>query len=149
MPTIDDVQEALTVTGISAFGLSMPVLSPNWTDVDTNLPSVNSAGMSLNLASGSWLAPVDGTLFKMEADIIGVTLTQPSGDVVSGPGLLLTLPPQLYLRLNRLYARAIEGTDNGLPVRPVPDTSFFMGRSMLWMSAATFTPATISVKVEH
>lgn len=127
MPTIADLQEALTVTGISAFGLSMPVLSPNWTDVDTNLPTVNSAGMSLNLADGSWQAPVDGTLFKMESDIIGATLTQPDGSTLTGPGLLLTLPPQLYLRLNRLYARIIEGTDVGLPVRPVPRYFFYQG----------------------
>ena len=127
MPSIDDIKEALTVTGISAFGLSMPRIAPNWTDVDDNLPQVLSAEMALELDDGTWKAPVDGTLFKMESDIIGVTLTGPDGAVVESPGLLLTLPPQLYLRLCRLYARILEGSNDGLPVRPVPRFFFFHG----------------------
>ena len=118
-----DLSRTLSSVGISAFGLGMPVLSPRWTD--GAMPTVNDAGMSLSLASGTWVCPVAGTLRKIESSAIGVTLVHADGSAATGPGMLLTLMPQLYLRLARLYARLLEAgarpeSDSGLPMRPVP-----------------------------
>ena len=47
--------EVLSAAGISAFGLSMPTLSPVWTD--GTLPGQDAATMKLTLSSGSWVSP--------------------------------------------------------------------------------------------
>jgi hypothetical protein len=122
--------DTLNTLGISAFGIGMPVLAPRWTDSQT--PTVNDAAMSLELAGGTWLSPAAGTLLAVQGSAIGVTLVHADGAIAAGPGLLLTLFPQVYLRLRRLYAQTFEVAgrperDQGLPVRPVPRYFLYAG----------------------
>jgi hypothetical protein len=152
---------SFNTTGISAFGLSMPILSPNWTV--GALPTVNEANMSLSVpAETTWCCPAAGTLLtvdpnppqpdplpedpaelatalaefeaKRERLRLRIPLIRPNGSVETGPGVLLTLFPQLFLRLSRLYAQVLQDADparpernRGLPVRPVPRYFFFAG----------------------
>lgn len=125
------ISDTLRDAGISAFGLTMPVLSPRWTDGTT--PTADDAAMSLALGAGNWLAPIGGTLRKVEDTArLRVTLVRPGGGALTGVGMLLTVNPQAHLRLCRLYARLLETADTsrpererGLPVRPVPRFFFF------------------------
>lgn len=125
-----DLARTLSTIGISALGVGAPILAPRWTDGAT--PTVDDAAMALNLSSGSWLCPAAGTLRTIESAAIGVTLVRANGALASGPGLLLTLFPQVYLRLARLYAQVLEGgarpeSARGLPFRPVPRYFFYAG----------------------
>lgn len=125
MPTQRDIIDSFNSAGIAAFGIAMPILAPNWTDANT--PTASDADMSLSLASGTWLGPAAGTLTRIEGSSVGVTLVRPNGALVTGPGMLLTLYPHLYLRLVRLYAKVLEGSDGSHSVRPVPRYFFFAG----------------------
>jgi hypothetical protein len=130
MPSLQQVQDALNTVGISAFGLAMPVISPTWTSSD--LPTVNENNMSLTLAAGTWRAPAAAIARKIEDSRVGTTLVRADGSLLTGPGMLLTLLTQVYLRLSRLYAQVIERgaraeSDQGLPFRPVPQYFFFGG----------------------
>lgn len=122
--------QALRTVGIEAFGVAMPLLSPSWTD--GTMPTVNDKAMSLNISGGSWLAPLAGIITRCDSIVPNVTLIQADGSVQAGPGLLISLFPQEYLRLKRLYASILEsGTINGSttdqPIRPVPRYFFFSG----------------------
>jgi len=128
--------EIFNSAGIAGFGLGMPALSPSWTDGNVSAITVNEANMSLTLGSGNWLAPLAGTLSRINpSDKLRVTLIRADGQPLSGQdGMLLTLFPQLYLRLSRLYAQVLEPAnagrperERGLPLRPVPRYFFFAG----------------------
>lgn len=124
-----DLTQTLQTVGINAFGLAMPVLSPSWTD--GTMPTVNDNAMSLSLSGGSWLAPLAGTVTRCDSAVPNATLVKADGSILAGPGFLLSLLPQEYLRLKRLYAAIIEsgstGSTTGRPVRPVPRYFFFLG----------------------
>ena len=129
MATLTDV---LGAVGVRAFGLGMPVLAKRWTD--GTLPTVGSDQLSLNLAAGSWIAPLAGALRRVDAAATGVTLLRGAATPVVGPGVLLTLFPQVELRLARLYAQVLEdgasprpGRALGRPARPVPRYWFYAG----------------------
>src|ERR1044071_3397877 len=111
--------------GISAFGITMPVLSPAWTS--GAMPTTDGAALSLSLGSDDWLSPCSGiTTAIATAGDLRVMLIGATGSAITGPGLLLTLPPQLHLRLRRLYRAVLEG-GTGQPVRPVPRYFFYAG----------------------
>jgi len=149
----DRITDIIENTGVSGFGIAMPTISPAWTD--GALPTANDADLSLRLsnspASNTWLAPFAGVVQKIDdlaapsTDEEGAspalkTLVKPDGSFVRGPGLLLTIYPQLYLRLSRLYLQLLEDPASagvnpvvaqarnlGHAVRPVPRHFFFAG----------------------
>lgn len=129
--------DVLSTVGTNAFGLGLPILSPAWTN--GILPSIVSDGMALNLSTANWLAPIAGTVRRVDSNSINVTLVRPSGIAVSDSGLLLTLFPHAYLRLARLYAQVFEdgassprpGRARGLSARPVPLYFLFTGSGSL------------------
>jgi hypothetical protein len=118
--------DTLTTTGISLLGGTMPVLAPSWT---SGTPTVGADGLSLSLSSGTWLAPCHGhvrTLGQV-ADRSGVFLRDGTGAAVASGASVISLHPQQYLRLARLYAMVLEdetgarpGRAAGQPARPVP-----------------------------
>jgi hypothetical protein len=130
---LPSLAKTITAVGIAAWGGSMPVLNPRWTN--GALPAANDAAMSLTLAAGSWTAPIAGTLTESPAGGIPVTLLGADGTPLAGAGaLLLTIHPHAYLRLARLYANAFENETGarperarGLPFRPVPRYVRFVG----------------------
>ena len=124
------ISKILDKSGISAFGLSMPVLSPSWTR--TNLPDVKEDKLALELSSDVWLAPISGIRRNIRDSSLPVTLVRADGTNAAGPGSLITLLPQVYLRLSRLHSKILEGrdatdTDPGFPMRQVPRYFFFSG----------------------
>ena len=132
MAALDTIVNTLNSVGVSAFGLAMPVLSPSWTKNGV-MPTVNG-DFSLQLDSETWLAPVAGTLRKIDESAIGLTLIRADGTPLTGPGMLLTIGQQAHLRLARLYAQALEiatgarpERGRGQPFRPVPRHFFFGG----------------------
>jgi hypothetical protein len=118
--------DVITNTGVNAFGIGMPLLSPAWTTTGT-LPAVQDDGMRLTLSGGAqWRAPL-ACIARRLADAaapVGVTLTRPDGSSVTGPGLLLALYPQAHLRLARLYASVFQGNTEP-SARPVPRYFFY------------------------
>ena len=119
--------DTIAQVGIAAWGGSMPVLSPTWTD--SAMPSANDDTMSLSLGAGEWRAPLAGTVAVAPAGgSLPLTLLGADGTPLPGTGaLVLTLYPQAYLRLARLYAQVLEDASGarperarGLPFRPVP-----------------------------
>jgi hypothetical protein len=124
MPTFADT---VTAVGIAAWGGSMPVLSPTWTD-GSALPGFSDASMTLTLGSGSWRAPLAATVMVPGAGGLPLTLLGPDGLALASTGsLVLALHPQAYLRLARLYATVLEDAAGarpqralGLPFRPMP-----------------------------
>ena len=124
--------EVLSAAGISAFGLSMPTLSPVWTD--GTLPGEDAATMKLTLSSGSWVSPAASVVTVSRNAELPVTLIDPTGVPVQGPGVLITLFDRVRLRLARLYAQLLEDpatarpeAAEGLPFRPVPAYFFIAG----------------------
>jgi hypothetical protein len=124
---------ALQSLGLSLFGDSMPIFSPEWADTGANNPTFDLPTMSLNLATPDWLSPCAGVLTPIEAGKSqAVTLSAADGTPFNEDGALLTLFEQPRLRLARLYSQALEvtgsanpGFANGHPVRPVPAYFFF------------------------
>lgn len=153
MPVADLVSNIINNTGVSGFGVSMPVLASEWTNGP--MPSSTDGTLSLELSASSaannWLAPLAGIVQKVDpgssplaeenaAAPILKTLIKPDGSVVQGPGILLTIYPQLYLRLSRLYLQLFEDPASaganpvvlqarnlGHSVRPVPRFFFYAG----------------------
>jgi hypothetical protein len=132
MAALDTIVNTLNTAGVSVFGLAMPVLSPSWTK--NNATPTVTGDFSLQSDTETWLAPVAGTLRKIETSAIGATLIGANGTPVSGPGMLLTIGRQAHLRLARLYAQVLENATGarperarGLPFRPVPRHFFFGG----------------------
>lgn len=116
--------DTLSSVGVAAFGSSMPVLAPSWT---TGSATVDPDGMSLTLTGGSWLSPVAAYVRTpaQVAERAGIFLRRPDGGPVSTGASVLSLYPQQYLRLARLYALVLEDTSRpeaalGRPARPVP-----------------------------
>jgi hypothetical protein len=121
------IADTIAQVGIAAWGGSMPVLSPTWTD--SALPSVDEDLMSLSLGAGEWRAPLAGTVAVTPAGgSLPLTLLGSDGTPLAGTGaLVLILHPQAHLRLARLYAQVLEDASGarperarGLPFRPVP-----------------------------
>lgn len=118
--------DTLSTTGVKAFGASMPVVAPSWT---AGTPAVSADGMALTLGSGTWLAPCHGFARTpaQVAERSGVFLRDATGAAVGSGASVVSLLPQQYLRLARLYALLLEdatgarpGRAEGQPARPVP-----------------------------
>ena len=118
--------DTLSTNGVRAFGASMPVVAPSWT---AGTPAVSADGMSLTLGSGTWLAPCHGFTRTpaQVAERSGVFLRDATGAAVATGASVVSLLPQQYLRLARLYALLLEsvtgarpGRAAGQPARPVP-----------------------------
>ncbi|GAB4559340.1 MAG: hypothetical protein Tsb0020_05080 [Haliangiales bacterium] len=129
---MSQIEETLKQIGITAFGHTMPVMSSAWTT--GALPSVNDASMSLTLSADSFQAPIAGAVHAVTGSSLDATLVTASGAIATGPGTVLRLYPQTYLRLQRLYALEFEDATGarperaqGLPFRPVPRYFFFKG----------------------
>jgi hypothetical protein len=142
MPMIENlIRTNLQNFGIEPFGITMPVISKQWiagggADV-TGRITLDEAGLFLDSSSENWLAPLGGQVRRVDTSPsfkAPVTLFKTDGSAVNEQGLLLTLFPQAYLRLSRLYANLLE-TDTtfnplrarGLAIRPVPKYFFFSG----------------------
>ena len=119
--------DTLSTLGVEAFGSSMPVLAPTWT---TAMPTAD--GMALTLSGGdTWLSPL-AAYRRTPAEVAersGVLLRVGTGAKVPDAASVLSLYPQQYLRLARLYALLLEDAAAanvrperavGLPARPVP-----------------------------
>jgi hypothetical protein len=118
--------DTLTSTGISLFGGTMPVVAQSWTG---GTPTVAPDGLSLTLSGDDWLAPCHGYVrtATQVAHRSGVFLRGASGAAIAGTASVISLHPQQYLRLARLYALVLEeavgarpGRALGRPARPVP-----------------------------
>ena len=116
------VTDTLTTVGISTFGSTMPLLAPSWS---SSTPTVTADG--LGLQSGDWVAPLAGYARTADqaAKRSGVLLRKGDGSPVATTATVISLYPEQYLRLARLYALILEtGTRpeaaQGLPARPVP-----------------------------
>jgi hypothetical protein len=118
--------DTLTNTGVALFGGTMPVVAPSWA---SGTPTVAADGLSLTLSVGSWLAPCHGYARTpaQVADRSGVFLRDATGGAVAAAASVVSLHPQQYLRLARLYALLLEdatgarpGRALGQPARPVP-----------------------------
>ncbi len=153
MPIPEVVSNIINNTGLAGFGVGMPILSASWTN--GIIPTFNEATLSLQLsdspASNSWIAPLAGVVQKIDnsptpaEEANGVsrilkTLVKHDGSFEKGPGHLLTIYPQLYLRLSRLYLQLFEDPDSlganalvlqarnlGHAVRPVPRYFYYSG----------------------
>jgi hypothetical protein len=159
MLSVTDVTNALNRVGMAAFGIGMPILSPQWTKHAETVGDrlrVNDTELSLTLdpdlpapPDNSWLCPVAGVLRKVdeassEADFskLGVTLLHANGTPIRQRGMVLTLFPQAYLRLRRLYAHLLERTPARLdqPIRPVPRYFFYTGNPGTTAKAGNVNP---------
>lgn len=116
--------DTLSGVGIRVFGGSMPVVAPSWT---AGTPTVD--GLSLMLTGDNWLSPLAAHVrtHAQLAERAGVLLRHGDGSPVPTSASVLSLYPQQYLRLSRLYALVLEdpataspGRALGLPARPVP-----------------------------
>jgi hypothetical protein len=120
MGTLDDL---LKTGKLSPFGFTMPLLSRKWTD-----GKVTADEEKMSLATDKdWYTPASGLLRRVEKGALGVTLVQPGGAPLAADGMLLTLFPQVYLRLSRCYAVDLESGTGATPVRPVPRYLHFAG----------------------
>src|SRR6476659_8699569 len=100
--------DTLSATGIQAFGSSMPTLAKSWT---AGTPTLGTDDLSLELAGGTWTSPLAGFVrtAKEVADRAGVLLRGSRGGALAATASVVSLFPQQYLRLARLYAAVIEG----------------------------------------
>jgi hypothetical protein len=149
MSFLDRVLDSLNNVGVSAFGISMPVLSKTWTTRegatgDPPLPRFAEDALALELSrddqlDARWVTPIGGTLRvisnpdQLRTTLVGATRTgipddtrNPDGAPLRGAGVLLTVFPQAYLRLQRLYKELLESSSDAL-VRPVPYYFFYAG----------------------
>ena len=117
--------DTLAAAGAAALGGSMPLLAPSWLSGAT--PTVNADGLTLASGGSAWLAPLAGytRTAAQAASRSGVFLRRPDGSQVPSNASVLSLYPQQYLRLARLYALILEGTGRseaarGQSARPVP-----------------------------
>jgi hypothetical protein len=121
------LEDTITGVGIAAWGGSMPVMSPTWTD--GTVPTPDESAMTLTLSSGSWRAPLAGTVAAPATGrALPLTLIGPSGAPLPTQGVfVLTFDRRAHLRLAHLYAQVLESATGarpergrGLPFRPVP-----------------------------
>lgn len=119
------LSDTLSAVGIGAFGSAMPALAPSWS---VTTPSVESDGLALS-TTGAWSAPLAGYVRTpaQVAERAGIFLRGPNGAAVPATASVISLYPQQYLRLARLYALLFEDATNarpgrvlGQPARPVP-----------------------------
>jgi hypothetical protein len=106
MATLDTIVNVLNTGGVSAFG-HRDAGAVAIVDEEQSTPTVNG-NFSLQSDTETWLAPVAGTLRKIEDSAIRVTLIGADGTPLAGPGMLLTVGQQAHLRLARLYAQGLE-----------------------------------------
>ncbi|MBO3752418.1 hypothetical protein J5X84_40715 [Streptosporangiaceae bacterium NEAU-GS5] len=117
------LSDTLAALGIGAFGSSMPVLAPSWTDSAAIASDVTAEHGGLALStSDAWSAPIGGQVRTAAeaAERIGLLLRDASGTPISSTASVISLLPQQYLRLARLYALVFEDAAPARPARPVP-----------------------------
>jgi hypothetical protein len=102
---------------IGLLGIANPQLSLTWQD-GTTLSENSSQAMGLAGGSGEWLAPAGGLLNQAFA----ARLSMPDGNAPPGQPWVLSLHPQVWVRLSRLYGVVLEGrtAQTDRPQRPVP-----------------------------
>ena len=124
--------------GLQAFGVAMPRIAwtlwdqgppVNVTRDDPNQPPLTLTGQINNGPQpqpAMWLAPLPGVAREYQPGD-GPDLRQVGGVMETAPGLLLTVHPQAYSRLSRLYTELLEVAPNprGVPTRPVPRYFFY------------------------
>lgn len=145
------VMNVLSKLGMQAFGLAMPRIawSP-WVDGVTVTSSEDPNGQPpltlRGLVQGTntpatWIAMMAGTMRQVDTTAnlpLGVPLVRADGTPEQGTGVLVTLFPQLYARLSRLYCELLETpavpgnpvNPRGVPVRPVPKYFFYAAQDM-------------------
>ncbi|MCC6725999.1 MAG: hypothetical protein IT258_15950 [Saprospiraceae bacterium] len=104
---------------ISLLGIANPQLSTTWQDGgNPTEESGQTMRLTSNLANGEWITPVGGLFNRAFAK----RLYMPNGSPPNVSTWVLSLHPQVWLRLCRLYGAIIEGRATGTdrPQRPVP-----------------------------
>lgn len=145
------IADVFTKLGLQTLGISMPLIawSPIWAGINAGGYAVNiseQALLTLNITEqqpstlpARWVALMAGMVREIDTAStnpnlqLGVRLIKADGTLESGTGVLHTLFPQLYVRLQRLYATALEvnlfqsppTATRGIPVRPVPRYFFY------------------------
>jgi hypothetical protein len=134
--TTEAITQALEHGELQAFGLAMPRLAPDWSPQGAASPSFTAVDATMTITStANWAAPMDMAFLVVNPSgsvPMPVTLIRCDNSVENGPGILLTLFDQQWLRLGRLYTSVLETTATtrpefarGLPFRPVPKYIFF------------------------
>lgn len=118
------LSDTLDTLGVRVFGSSVPVLAPSWS---ATTPTAEREDLALR--STAWLAPLAGHV-RTAAEVAersGVFLRRPDGTAVPATASVVSLFPNQYLRLARLYALVLEDATGarpergrGLAARPVP-----------------------------
>ncbi|WP_426753752.1 hypothetical protein [Myxococcus sp. Y35] len=146
------VMNVLSKLGMQAFGLAMPRIawSP-WVangvtftsreDPDGQPPLTLRGLVEGTNTPATWIALMAGTMRQVDTTAnlpLGVPLVRADGTPEQGTGVLVTLFPQLYARLSRLYCELLETpavpgnpvNPRGVPVRPVPKYFFYSAQDM-------------------
>ncbi|MEO5682199.1 MAG: hypothetical protein ABIQ88_06130 [Chitinophagaceae bacterium] len=109
---------------LQLLGMANLQLSKYWTangdGAPSTLPALADDKFTLDCGAGDgWVAPCSGILTENQHHLL---LQNPDGSTPSA-GIVLQMPPQVYLAISRLYGSIIEGkpvTSSGSPDRPVP-----------------------------
>jgi hypothetical protein len=146
------IGNVLSKKGVQAFGMYMPRI--NWTpwregvqiNATKNIaqdPLTLIATESANNGPAPWVALLAGTCREINPSSQDVNLhfpkplIRPNGQAEGSQGVLVTLTPNAYTRLARLYqilletppgtvyAAAVTAPSRGIPVRPVPRYFFY------------------------
>lgn len=132
----------LTQVGLSGFGITMPriswsLLGLNQTyDFNFDTPNLTldaSLQNSNPLAGAMWVAPLPGLVHRVMPNdatrVFPLPLIRADGSREVARGTLLTVYPQAYARLSRLYLEVYEAPPAAgarfIPMRPVPKYFFF------------------------
>ncbi|HEY1292066.1 MAG TPA: hypothetical protein VGJ60_03145 [Chloroflexota bacterium] len=150
MTLIDQIQQVLGNLGLNALGLASPALALRWA-AGADPVEGGPESLSLSVSGAEWIAPAAGVLsFTAQLENLLVPPAAPALPRDTPRGLdvanrlrrpdgsplvtsdddqvaVLTLDPQVYLRLVRLYAALLEGRQDDQPRRPVPHAFAYQG----------------------
>jgi hypothetical protein len=136
--------QALQTYGLSAFGIGMPQLAQDWVPggvtASYSVPDSTDTTddpFKITQGGGNWGAPLTAAFLVIDTtkgQTLPVTLLGFDGTAQNQSGLLLTVIEAVWLRLNWLYAQALETAPSGntrperalgLPYRQVPRYFFY------------------------
>jgi hypothetical protein len=136
--------QALQTNGLAAFGISIPQLAQDWVPSGSS-PSYSvpastdtiSDPFKITVSGSNWAAPLTAAFLVIDStkgQTLPVTLQTYDGTAQNQAGVLLTVLETVWLRLNWIYAQALETAPSGntrpefaqgLPYRQVPRYFFY------------------------